>query len=155
VTVSHTSSKAAKSLLRLAPTQQAMSQENVEIVKADFDAYIGDHMEALRVLYDLAVVLRHLEGCRPGSGPSLRPEEVLREYEEQREVSETDEVVPIANFIDAGDRVVVRMMWPALGRGPGSRLEFTSVFTVRSGRISGTEFFWDHAEALEAVGLSE
>jgi ketosteroid isomerase-like protein len=34
-------------------------------------------------------------------------------------------------------------------------MEFTSVSTVRNGRIFGVEFFWDHAEALEAVGLSE
>ena len=31
----------------------------------------------------------------------------------------------------------------------------TGVFTVRKGRIFFMEFFWDHAEALEAVGLSE
>jgi ketosteroid isomerase-like protein len=31
----------------------------------------------------------------------------------------------------------------------------TGVYTVRNGRIFGLEFFWDHTEALEAVGLSE
>ncbi len=31
----------------------------------------------------------------------------------------------------------------------------TDVFTMRKGRISIIECFWDHAEALEAVGLSE
>jgi hypothetical protein len=31
----------------------------------------------------------------------------------------------------------------------------TTIFTVREGRVSCTEFFWDHAEALEALGLSE
>ena len=36
-----------------------------------------------------------------------------------------------------------------------SNMEFTSVFTVRKGKIVFIEFFWDHAEALEAVGLSE
>jgi ketosteroid isomerase-like protein len=130
-----------------------MSRENVEIVKAGFDAYNAGNMDALRVLYDLAVVLRRLEGF-PESGPFSGQEEVLRRYEEQREVSDTDDVVPIADFIDAGDRVVVRMMWRPVG-GPESRLEFTSVFTVCNGRIFDTEIFWDHAEALEAAGLSE
>jgi hypothetical protein len=31
----------------------------------------------------------------------------------------------------------------------------TGVYTVRKGKIVFLEFFWDHAEALEAVGLSE
>ena len=34
-------------------------------------------------------------------------------------------------------------------------MEMTGVYTVRKGRIFAMEFFWDHAEALEAVGLSE
>jgi ketosteroid isomerase-like protein len=31
----------------------------------------------------------------------------------------------------------------------------TVVNTVRKGKITNTAYFWDHAEALEAVGLSE
>ena len=31
----------------------------------------------------------------------------------------------------------------------------TVVNTVRNGKIRYREFFWDHDEALEAVGLSE
>jgi ketosteroid isomerase-like protein len=34
-------------------------------------------------------------------------------------------------------------------------MEFTILYTVRKGRILGIEFFWDHAEALETLGLSE
>ena len=34
-------------------------------------------------------------------------------------------------------------------------MEWSTIFTVRRGKIRGQEFFWDHAEALEAVGLSE
>ena len=33
--------------------------------------------------------------------------------------------------------------------------EYTHVYTLRKGKIFGVEFFSDHAEALEAVGLSE
>jgi ketosteroid isomerase-like protein len=32
-------------------------------------------------------------------------------------------------------------------------LELTSLTTVRKGKILAIEFFWDHAEALEALGL--
>jgi hypothetical protein len=34
-------------------------------------------------------------------------------------------------------------------------IEFTSVYTLRKRRIAFQENFWDHAEALEAVGLSD
>ena len=34
-------------------------------------------------------------------------------------------------------------------------MESTAAYTVRKGKIVLLEFFWDHAEALEAVGLSE
>ena len=42
-----------------------------------------------------------------------------------------------------------------MGHGPESNIEVTGVYTVRKGRIVRMEYFWDHAEALEAVGLSE
>jgi ketosteroid isomerase-like protein len=31
----------------------------------------------------------------------------------------------------------------------------TSIYTVRKGRIVAIDFFWDHAEGLATVGLSE
>jgi ketosteroid isomerase-like protein len=34
-------------------------------------------------------------------------------------------------------------------------MEWTVVSTIRDGRILKTQYFWDHAEALEAAGLSE
>jgi ketosteroid isomerase-like protein len=34
-------------------------------------------------------------------------------------------------------------------------MEGTAICTVRNGKLREVEFFWDHDEALEAVGLSE
>jgi ketosteroid isomerase-like protein len=34
-------------------------------------------------------------------------------------------------------------------------MEFTMVFTFRQGKIITVQNFWDHAEALAAVGLRE
>jgi hypothetical protein len=56
---------------------------------------------------------------------------------------------------DVGDRVATRLIWRGAGRGPEADLEVTTVTTVRKGRICDVEFFWDHAEALETLGLSE
>ena len=52
-------------------------------------------------------------------------------------------------------RVAVRFIWRGAGRGPEADLELTGVASVRKGRIFGWEFLWDHAEALETLGLSK
>src|SRR5215208_5279419 len=57
--------------------------------------------------------------------------------------------------IDAADRVAVRQIWHGVGSGPESSMEMTNVITVRQGRIVYQEFSWDHAEALETLGLRE
>ena len=60
-------------------------------------------------------------------------------------------------FAVGADRVLARGEWG--GQGEASGIEtyssLTTVWTVRHGKISRTEFFFDHDEALEAVGLRE
>jgi hypothetical protein len=51
--------------------------------------------------------------------------------------------------------VALRLIWRAYGRGPEAPVELTSVYTIRDGRVFYQEYFWDHAEALDAVGLRE
>ncbi len=131
-----------------------MSQENVEIVRASQDAWnIGD-MDALRELYDPGAIMRPPEGW-PESEPFVGRDAVMRQFEQLRSTWDADTVEWIGDPIDVGDRVVVRTRWDAVGQGPGINLEVTQVLTVRKGRIVYLEYFWDHAEALEAVGLSE
>ena len=56
-----------------------------------------------------------------------------------------------------GDRVVARADWGGRGQASGIdlRSSLTGIYTVREGQITKVEFFFDHAQALEAVGLSE
>ena len=49
----------------------------------------------------------------------------------------------------------MRFVWRGAGRGPEADLELTQVNTVRDGKIFAIEYFWDHADALEVLGLSE
>ena len=79
----------------------------------------------------------------------------MRQWHRLRKTFDADAVEPISDFIEAADRVLVRQIWRGVGRGPRSNIELTNVITVRNGRIVYQEFFWDHAEALEAAGLSE
>jgi ketosteroid isomerase-like protein len=131
-----------------------MSQENVEVVQAALAAWNAGDMKAVRALLDPDAILRPPEGW-PEPGPYLGQDAVMREWEQVRETWNADEVEPISDFLHAADRVVVRVLWRTAGRGPQPNIELTIVYTVRKGMILVCEYFWDHAEGLEAVGLSE
>jgi ketosteroid isomerase-like protein len=130
-----------------------MSEENVEVVKAVFAAWNSEDTDALRDLYDPDVIVRAPQGW-PEPGPFVGREAVMRQWEQQREGWNAEALEPISEFVDAGDRVAIRFIWHAAGRGPEAALELTSINTVRKGKLVSQEFFWDHAEALEAMGLS-
>ena len=131
-----------------------MSEQNVEVDRATFKAWNARDMDALRDLYDPDIIMRTPEGW-PEPGPFVGREAVMRQFEQLRETWEADAVELTSDFIDVGDRVAVRMLWRGAGHGPETNIEFTNVVTVRNGRIVFIEFFWDHAEALETLGLSE
>ena len=126
-----------------------MSRETVETVRRGFEVWNAGDMDAFRELLDPDVVWRPPEGW-PEPGPYVGREAVMRQLEQLRETWDSDTFEVIGDVIDAADRVAVRIIWRAAGHGPESNLEGTGVYTVRDARICGLEFFWDHAEALEA-----
>ena len=131
-----------------------MSQENVEIVRAAFEAWNAGDMDALRELLDPGIIWRPPEGW-PEPGPFVGREAVMRWFQQLREPWNAYVTELLGDIIEAADRVAVSQVWRGAGRGPEANIESTVVFTVRKGRIFGVEQFWDRAEALEAVGLSE
>src|SRR3954451_22877816 len=131
-----------------------MSQENVESMRANFEAWNAGDMGALREYFDPDVIMRMPEGW-PEPGPYVGREAVMRQFGQQRETWDADALVPISDFIGTADRVAVRFIWRGTGHGPQADLEATAVYTVRKGRVFLLEHFWDHAEALETLGLSE
>jgi ketosteroid isomerase-like protein len=107
-----------------------------------------------REMHDPDVIVRTVEDW-PEPGPYVGREAVMRSFEQLRDTWDVETLEATSDFIDAADRVVVRFIWHGAGQGPQLNLEMTDVLTVRKGRIRGHEYFWDHAEALEAAGLSE
>ena len=132
-----------------------MSQENVEIVQAAFEAWNAGDMGALRDLCDPDLIVRGFEGSVEGQEPTVGQESVMRGFGRMRETWDADVAETITDFIDAGDRVVARFVWHGTGHGPAFGLEVTGVYTLRKGKVFLVEYFRDHAEALEALGLSE
>ena len=131
-----------------------MSREASEVIRAGFDTWNANDMDAYVELLDPDVTWRPPKGW-PEPGPYVGRDAVLRQMEQLRKTWDGDVLEPIEDFIVAGDRVLVRVVWRAGGHGPPLNLEVTGIWTVRDGKICGIEFFQDHAEALEAVGLSE
>jgi ketosteroid isomerase-like protein len=123
-----------------------MSQENVEIVKAAMEAWVAGDMDAVHEVFDPHVTVRFTEDF-PG-GPLVGREAAMRQWAEMRSVWDLDKLD--SDFIGVGDRVLVKFTWrEMLGRG------MTVLYTLRKGRIESVKAFWDHADALEAAGLSE
>ena len=131
-----------------------MSQENVEIVRSGFEAYNAGDMDAVRELYHPDAIARPPEGW-PEPGPFVGREAIMSQFEQLRQTFHVDTWEWISDFMDAADRVAVRVIWRGAGSGPDANLEMTDVWVVRKGKIHGLECFWDHAEALEVLGLSE
>jgi ketosteroid isomerase-like protein len=131
-----------------------MSQENVEVIRAGYDAWNAGDMDALREMYDPDAIVRYPEGW-PEPGPFVGRDAIMRQFERTREAWDADTMELTSDFLHAADRVVVRFIWRGVGHGPDVPREVTGVFTVRKGRIFGVELFWDHAEALDVVGLRE
>ena len=131
-----------------------MSKENVEIVRADLAAWNAGDVDALRESYDPGIIWRPPEGW-PEPGPYVGREEVMRQYEQLHETWDADALEVTSDFIHAADRVAARLIWHGAGHGPEANIEMTAVWTLRRGRTLAIDLFWDHAKALETMGLSE
>ena len=67
------------------------------------------------------------------------------------------ETLVLRQLFEADEKAVVRLEWEVRGRTSGieTELDVTSVNTIADGQIVRQQYFFDHAEALKAVGLEE
>jgi ketosteroid isomerase-like protein len=132
-----------------------MSQENAEVVRRSYEAFMRGDQEAALSAYS-----RHSEW----DDTRFRPEgKVHRGRDEIVEVVRNwvgtwaDYSIKLERLIDAGNRVVV--LYEERGTGKGSGLRMTTrvgmLITVAAGQITRTVVYPNPGEALEAVGLSE
>jgi ketosteroid isomerase-like protein len=131
-----------------------MSQENVEIVRAWYDAYNREDWDAM--LKDAA------PGFEVDFSRAVGPwrgvfglDQIRRAWEEFGETWESTRLEP-HEFIEAGDLVVVPGTQHVKGRGGievSSRAAF--VWTIRNGAIERMVMYQDKEDALDAAGLRE
>ena len=134
-----------------------MSQENVEIVKAIWAEFVRGGFPEDRFTDD---VTWQVAADEPEGGSEAGPirgradiQRMLASFWETVEQS----WVQADEFVDAGDRVIVR--WRGGGIGRASRLPVewheTHVYALSGRRVAVVREYRDFAEALEAVGRSE
>jgi ketosteroid isomerase-like protein len=129
-----------------------MSQENVEIVRAIYNAWARNEFPGPAHLLDADIVYVNPEraiepGTRHGLAAFSRAvEQVFVEgwemwqYEPER-------------FTEHGDRVAVVLRYRARGRGSQVEVEgrISALWTLRGGKVVRFEWFHGPAEALEAM----
>jgi ketosteroid isomerase-like protein len=134
-----------------------MSQENVELVRSSLEAYIAGDRDAYLDFFAEDVEGRPDVSRFPEAEPFRGREAFRRFLADIDEGWEGGASGVIKEVFPVGDRVVARTDWGGTGRTSGIdlRSSLTAINTVRDGRIVKIEWFFDHAQALEAVGLSE
>jgi ketosteroid isomerase-like protein len=131
-----------------------MSQENVEIVKAQIDAYNREDSDAFVKDAAPGFELDFSRAVGPWRGV-FGLDQARRVVEEFRETWESDWVDP-HEFIEAGDHVVMPGTQHLKGRdGIEVVVRATFVFTIRNGAIERNTMYQEKEDALEALGLSE
>jgi ketosteroid isomerase-like protein len=132
-----------------------VSGEDLEVMRAsveawnriDLDHFIGTYAADAEVLPD---------PNGPDTGPYRGRAAIRKFFEGLREEWERDEVV-LTELIAVGDTVLAQLRWRTRGAASGIETEVsvTSVSSVDGGKITWQRFYFDHDEALRAVGLEE
>ena len=132
-----------------------MSQENVEIVRASYQAFNAGDMAGSVAAVDSGVEV--FDHDIPDAPESYRGLDGLARWGADWEASWASWRWEPEEFIDAGDRVVAVLRVHAKGRESGVDVERLdgAVWTFRDGKCIRLDYYGSEAEALEAAGLRE
>ena len=136
-----------------------MSQENVEIVRAAFEAWNREDLEAVFAHFHPELVY-HPRADEPDPSPHVGRDAYERLVYGFRD-SFSEVTFEVLEVIDAGDRVIASTVLHAVLRGQGSASgagvsdTYVFVYKVRDGLTAEGWEYRTKQEALEAVGLSE
>jgi ketosteroid isomerase-like protein len=140
-----------------ADTGRAMSQENVEVVRRQFEAFEHGGLEAVAEFWHPNIEWRAIEGALDDVG-LMRGHDALRRYYQDwidtldQLHADVEEVI-----FDADERVAVVVRNSGRGRASGVRTagRYYVTCTVRDDQIVSGREYETRGQALEAVGLSE
>jgi ketosteroid isomerase-like protein len=133
-----------------------MSQENVEVVRRGFERVVDGDVGAWFELADPEVRV-HPRSAEPDAADEYRGLDGLMEYAVNWYAQWDEYEVEPIDITDAGDHVLVRTRERGVVERTGVEVvqEFSHSFALRDGKVIEWRMYDSHAEALEAVGLSE
>jgi ketosteroid isomerase-like protein len=134
-----------------------MSAQNVEIVRASWEAWSRGDMDALFEFYDPAVEWDMTHSNVPDMGVFHGHEGVREFFREWRSFFAEYYAEP-EQFIESGDSVMVRVRQGGRGRSSTVSVEmpaYWQVYRLRNGRAVRVEIYRDEADALAAMGRRE
>jgi ketosteroid isomerase-like protein len=130
-----------------------MSQENVEVVQAGFDAYLRGDLPAMleRFAPDVVVTTRP---DQPDAHDFHGHDGLIEQLTEWVHMWDGFSI-EISRVRDAGDLVIVVAQQGGQGTRSGVPMEneVTFVFTLEAAKVVRWQMFGSEREALEAVGL--
>jgi ketosteroid isomerase-like protein len=132
-----------------------MSYQNVDIVRASWDAWSRGDMDALFEFYDPAVEWDMTHSYIPDMGVFHGHDGIREFFREWRAFFAEYHAEP-EQFIAADDNVIVRVRQGGRGRSSTVGVEmpgYWQVYRLRDGRAVRVEIYRDEAEALKAVGM--
>ena len=134
-----------------------MSRENVELVRAAWDAWAKGDLDAVFATYhpEIEWDTTHFQDW-PETGVYRRHDGVRRFFEDWLATWDSYEV-RLEEAIEVGERVLTLYWQRGVGRGGGVPMEFrgAQVIAFRDGKIAVIDNYSDPSQALAAVGLSE
>jgi ketosteroid isomerase-like protein len=134
-----------------------MSAENVEAVRAAWDAWDADDLGAVAAHWDPDIEWRAIQGAPDDAGP-IQGAEALRTYY-QDWIDTFDELDnEMVEMIDiGGDNVVTVQRGTGVAKGSRvpTEIVYAVVYTVRDGLIVSGREYATREQALEAADVAE
>ena len=134
-----------------------MSPDNVEIVRASWDAWRRGDMQALFDFYDPEVEWDMTHAYVPGMGVYHGHDGIREFFREWGDFFAEYHAEP-EQFIAADDNVMVRVTQTGRGRVSSVGVEmpgYWQVYRLRDGRAVRVEIYRDETDALAAIGLAK
>ena len=132
-----------------------MSREDVELVRAAFDAYEHEGLEGILRFYDTEVEWTPTAEFVESS--TYRGHDGVRRYFDTVAGEFDDFRLELEEVLDAGDQVVVVSRLSGQGKSSGVpvELKLMTVSSLRNGKVIRNRNYPTRSEALEAAGFRE
>jgi ketosteroid isomerase-like protein len=135
-----------------------VSEENVDLVRASWEAWERGDMKAIFGFYDPEIVWDQTHADTPELSTVYHGHDGVRQFLRAWTAPFESYYAHAEDFSDAGEAVVVRCRQGGRGKQSGVKVEmppYWQVYRLRDGLITRIEVYADHDEAVKAVGLEE